>query len=82
MIDTAVSFLGPDLESLTDDLQNLGKRHKTYGVQPQQLNVMGNATIFALEELCPTFSRAEREAWQIVMHFFAVEMSKGMVTEE
>lgn len=33
MIDMAVSFLGPDLEPLEEDLQQVGRRHIGYGVQ-------------------------------------------------
>lgn len=43
MLDTALSMLGPDIELLTDILQDLGTKHVHYGVKPEMFYIMGEA---------------------------------------
>lgn len=80
MIDCAVSFLGPDLEPLVDDLIMLGQRHVAYGVQPKYLPVMEKAVVYALEELLgdAKFTREHRNSWQVVFYFMVMQMTQGM----
>jgi hypothetical protein len=40
MIETAVAFLGPDLEFLEEDFKCLGERHIAYGVQAKYFPAM------------------------------------------
>jgi hemoglobin-like flavoprotein len=79
MIDFAVSFLGPDMDMLKEDLVALGKRHIHYGVKPLFLPVMEKSVIHALEELlAEKFTKDDRKAWQIVFHYLIAQMTIGM----
>lgn len=79
MIDCAVGFLGPDLDPLVDDMQDLGKRHISYGVESEYLPVMERAVMYAMEEILDNqFTRDDRQAWQLIFHFMITNMVKGM----
>lgn len=81
MIDMAVSFLGPDLDPLQEDLIELGRRHVRYGVPLEYLPVMERAVTYMLDELLVTdggMSRSERQSWQVVFHFMIRHMTAGM----
>jgi methyl-accepting chemotaxis protein len=51
MLDTALSMLGPDIELLSDILQDLGAKHGRYGVKREMYNIMGDALIKVLQEM-------------------------------
>ena len=52
LIDQAVDTLGPDLETLTQVLLELGDlHHQEYGIQPQWYPVLGRALLQSLEEI-------------------------------
>ena len=79
MIDFAVSFLGPDLELLQEDLVSLGKRHKGYGVISRHLFSMEHAVIFALEEMLDkNFTRQDRRAWELIFQMIIKAMTEGL----
>lgn len=79
MTDCAVSFLGPDLDPLAEDLMDLGKRHASYGVQPDHLPVMEKSIMYAIEELVGNkVTREDRNSWQTVFHYLITHMRKGM----
>jgi hemoglobin-like flavoprotein len=79
MIDSAVGFLGPDLDPLTEDLIELGKRHVGYGVEAQYLPIMGKALEYALEEtLGAKFTRRHKESWHVVFEFMISKMEIGI----
>jgi len=83
MIDMAVGFLGPDLDPLTEDLHELGKRHVGYGVEAEYLPTMERAVMYALEEvLGDQFSREDRKSWQVVFHFMIGNMVEGIKQEK
>lgn len=64
MLSFMVSRLS-NIEDLEKPLQNLGARHRDYGVTPDQYAVVGVALIRALEEVSgDAFSPAVREAWE------------------
>ncbi|KAG7341030.1 globin-like protein [Nitzschia inconspicua] len=50
MLDKAIGMLGPDIEMLTDILMELGKKHVSYGVEPEFFPSMGRSLIETLEE--------------------------------
>lgn len=82
MIDMAVGFLGPDLDPLTEDLIDLGKRHIGYGVESEYLPVMERAVVYTLEELLGNgFTRDDRNAWGVIFHFMITHMVAGMKKE-
>jgi hemoglobin-like flavoprotein len=79
MIDTAVAFLGPDLEPLEEDLHALGRRHIRYGVPAKFLPTMEKAVVYTMEELLgDKFTRTMRNSWQVVIYFMVQAMVAGM----
>jgi methyl-accepting chemotaxis protein len=80
MIDTAVKGLG-DLPSLTQALQDLGRRHATYGVQEKDYGTVGAALLQTLGELLvDAFTPAVREAWTSVYAALAHTMIAATAT--
>jgi hypothetical protein len=51
MIDTAVAFLGPDMDSMKEDLRHLGKRHLALGVKPNSMFYFEKSVLYALDEI-------------------------------
>lgn len=79
IIDCAVSFLGPDLDPLKEDLQDLGRRHIAYGVETEYLPIMERAVMYAMEELLDNqLTKEDRQSWQVVFSFMMTHMIKGM----
>lgn len=79
MLDMAVSFLGPDLEPIEEELQDLGKRHLAYGVNSDYFPVMERAVMYALESILDEkLTREDRGSWQVVFHFVIDNMTKGV----
>jgi len=67
MIKCAVAFLGPDLDPLEEQLITLRKRHVKYGVMPQYLLVMGQAVLFALQQILGSkFTLDDTSDWTTV----------------
>jgi hypothetical protein len=81
MVDLSVGFLGPDLDPLTDDLLALGRRHVSYGVEPEYFSAMAVAMVYALKQLLPGFTREEEDAWTTVFSFMIVRMAAGLREE-
>lgn len=64
MFDTALNMLGPDIELLTEIMQELGVKHIRYGVKPEMFPMMGNALVHVLEEtLGDNFTENIRDSW-------------------
>ncbi|GKY96232.1 hypothetical protein MPSEU_000583100 [Mayamaea pseudoterrestris] len=79
MVDCAVSFLGPDLEFIQDDLKDLGLRHKSMGVRPEHLPIMQEGILYGIEEcLDIRLTNAERDSWNAVFTFLVSCMTRGM----
>ena len=79
MFDCAVSLLGPELDSLSGALKDLGRRHLRYGVHPSYLPVMSQAVCFALDNMLKSkFTRSDRLAWEGIMQFMVTEMVDAM----
>jgi len=79
MIDCAVAFLGPDLDPLEEQLRCLGKRHEKYGVQPDFFPVMGQAVLYALQDILGSrFTLEDTVNWSCVFQFMATKMALGM----
>ena len=63
MLATAVSALDK-LESIVPAVQDLGRRHVGYGVQPQHYETVGAALLWTLQQgLGDAFDDNTREAW-------------------
>jgi len=79
MMDTAVDLLGPELETLKEDLIEQGEKHARFGVDPASLNVMVNSVEAVLEEvLGDQFTEHDRKAWREVDELFCLFMRIGM----
>ena len=80
MIDCAVSFLGPDLGPLVEQLNDLGTRHIAYGVKPEFLPVMGQACIYTLQQVLGSteFSFEDTKDWISVFAMMVTHMQAGM----
>lgn len=64
MLDTALNMLGPDIEMLTEIMQELGIKHVRYGVRPEMFPVMGECLIATLDATLPRgLTEEERQAW-------------------
>jgi hemoglobin-like flavoprotein len=63
MINTAVVNLG-NLGSIVPAVEDLGRRHVSYGVQPAHYDTVGGALLWTLEQgLGDEFTPATRDAW-------------------
>jgi hemoglobin-like flavoprotein len=71
------------LDALIPTLQELGKRHKSYGVIPEYYQPLGSALIWAFEQtLGERFTPETRRAWIGVYSMMANSMLQGAATDE
>jgi hemoglobin-like flavoprotein len=64
-----------DAPTLTATLQDLGHRHRTYGVNPNHYAKVGEALLWTLEKgLGPSFDEPTREAWTALYGVVAATM--------
>lgn len=64
-----------DFEQIIPAIQDLGRRHKDYGVQPEQYLPVGEALIWALEQgLGDEFTPEMRAAWLDVYELMTLIM--------
>lgn len=79
MIDVAVDMLDPDMDQAHEDIRELGRRHKSFGVCPRHLFAMEKAVTYALEELLEDdFKVKDRRAWGSVFQFLIKLMQEGI----
>lgn len=65
MFDTALNLLGPDIELLTEMMEELGVKHSRYGVKPRYFPLMRDALIETLKEtLGPDFTLPIEKSWE------------------
>ena len=80
MIGAAVGKLN-DLPTLVPILQNLGKRHTDYGVQPAHYDTVGAALLLTLQQgLGDAFTPAAKAAWGEVYGVMAKVMIEASAT--
>jgi methyl-accepting chemotaxis protein len=80
MIGAAVNKLG-ELGTLVPILQNLGRRHVDYGVQPSHYDTVGAALLKTLSQgLGPAFTAEVKAAWTEVYGVMADVMIKASAT--
>ena len=74
MISVAVGALSRP-ERITLAVQQLGKRHAAYGVEPRHYELVGVALLWMLDQvLGEAFTPPVREAWTEVYRLFATTM--------
>ena len=82
MLDTALNMLGPDIELLTEIMQELGVKHVRYGVRPDMFPKMGDALIATLEQtLGDDFSDAVRDAWKETYAELSQDMVRAQISK-
>jgi len=81
-VDKAVDFLGPDLEPLELELEDLGRRHIHMCAKPEYWPEVGEALFYALGlALGDDFDDKLKKAWTVVYHFLAYYMIRGLLLE-
>jgi len=77
MIGTVVANLG-NLETIIPAVQDLGRRHATYGVQPRHYETVGAALLWTLEQgLGDAFTQPVKAAWTEAYTVLSSVMQKG-----
>lgn len=80
MLDTALNMLGPDIELLTEIMEELGVKHVRYGVKPEMFAMMGEALMTTLEQvLGKEYNAAVKEAWRVTYHELSQDMIRPMM---
>jgi hemoglobin-like flavoprotein len=79
MLMLTVAVKGLDrLDELVPAVQNLGRRHGTYGVTDAQYDTVAAALLWTLEKgLGPMFTAETREAWVTVYSLLATTMREA-----
>jgi nitric oxide dioxygenase len=78
MLDAAVNMLGPDLEPLTEVLEDLGSRHVVYGVLPVHYPIVGQALLATLEAaLGDAWTPTVKAGWIGIYQFISLTMIRG-----
>lgn len=81
MLDLAVNMLGPDLEPVTEALEDLGARHCQYGVVPAHYPVVGEALLKTLQAaLGNDWTPTVKEGWTGIYGFICISMQRGAST--
>jgi hemoglobin-like flavoprotein len=80
-IDMAVSFLGPDLRPLEQQLFEVGERHVALNCRPSQWPTVGEALFDVFEECMEEgeFTQELRNAWTLMYNFWGYHMILGLV---
>lgn len=78
MLQFSVEMLGPN--SMDEEWYEVGERHVGYGVQPNHLEHIAEAVVFALAKVLPQekLTRSIREDWQSVLSVAVKNMKIGM----
>ena len=78
MLDMAIDMLGPDMDIVEEQLQELGVRHIAFGVMPKHYPLMGRALMDTLKEkLGERFTPTHKESWNTIYTFMSVSMMQG-----
>ena len=78
--DSVFQMLGPDVEFISDILQQVGSKHKAMGVNPSFFPFMGQALIYALEQfLKKPLTDEQRDAWEEVFEAISNEIVKTIL---
>jgi hemoglobin-like flavoprotein len=77
MLGSAVGMLGPNLEMLTDILNELGQKHIAYGVKPAYFSAMGIALLDALESCDEKYTKEIEMSWREVYNAISLDMIRA-----
>jgi hemoglobin-like flavoprotein len=78
MVDRAIALLGPDIDLLTEIMLDLGKQHRSFGVETSFYPPMGRALRQTLQELLgEKFMPVDKEAWLEVYRALSYDMIRG-----
>lgn len=79
MVDKIISMIGVDNKRLSEDLQELGKMHATYGVKADYFPHMTSSLIKMLRNQLgeDSFSKADEVAWNKIFGTIITDMVKG-----
>jgi hemoglobin-like flavoprotein len=81
MISVAVNGLSR-LDALVPAVRDLGKRHRTYGVQPEHYSTVAASLLWTLERgLGDAFTTEVKEAWTTAYGVLAATMQQGAAPE-
>ena len=71
---------GPDVDLIQEILSQVGKRHSDFGVQAEYFPYMGEALVYALEEVIGSdhFTAGHKSAWKEVYDELSSEIVKAM----
>ena len=71
---------GPDVELIQEILGQVGKRHSDFGVQADYFPHMGEALVYALEQVLgpDQFTVSHKAAWKEVYDELSSEILKSM----
>lgn len=82
MLDGALSMLGPDADTLSEILDDLGKRHVKYGVKAQFYPFMGHAIVHALSVLHDDWNVTLQDAWVEVYDHLCADIMRSTLNYE
>mmetsp|Transcript_10265 Transcript_10265/g.13557 ORF Transcript_10265/g.13557 Transcript_10265/m.13557 type:complete len:162 (-) Transcript_10265:124-609(-) len=84
MLDSVFDLLGPDTESLSEILEQLGKRHVQYGVKASFFPFMGKAIIYSLKEQLgeKVWNDRIEESWVEVYEELSSDIMKSILNNE
>lgn len=79
MIDRALGLLGPDVELLSEVLQQLGIQHKKLGVKPSHFPELGDALMKTLHEMLGDvkFNEYAKDGWCEVFQAMSYDMIRA-----
>jgi len=82
-VDKAIDYLGPDLEPLEMELEELGSRHVHMGAKPEHWPLVGDALFHVLEVGLgkEVFNDKLKKSYKVVYHFLAYYMIRGLLQE-
>ena len=79
-LDIVLSYLGPDLEPLEDQLVELGARHVARQCKPWHWPMVGVALFHTLEQvLGDKFTKEIQDCWVILYNFLGYHMIRGLI---
>lgn len=78
MLDTVMEMLGPNISLVAELLEDLGAKHKRFGVHPKLFDIMGQCLFSVLQKMLGhPFDAATREAWEEVYAKISQDMALG-----
>jgi hemoglobin-like flavoprotein len=79
-VDVALTFLGPDLEPLEDQLVELGGRHVARQCHPRHWPMVGVALFHTLDAaLAEKFTPEIQRCWIVLYNFLGYHMIQGLM---